>query len=98
MNLSTANILITGGASGLGKAMAIGLVDKAANVIVVDRNDELLQMLQAEAPRIKCYKADLTNYDEVEGFVEQLFGEYGKINVLVNNAGIIHSEPLVNIL
>ena len=98
MNLSTANILITGGASGLGKAMAASLAGRAANVIVIDRNAAALQALQEEYPAIKCYTADLTDYNAVEEVVTEIFKTYGKLNVLVNNAGIIHSEPLVNIL
>lgn len=98
MNLKDANILITGGASGLGKTMATSLVDKAANVIVADRNAEMLEHLKQEYPGIKCYTADLTDYTAVEMLTTHIFNEFGKINVLINNAGIIHSEPLVNIL
>lgn len=98
MNLEAVNILITGGASGLGKAMATYLAGKAANVIVVDRNAAMLEELQAEVPAIKCYTADLTDYAAVETLVANIFADYVKLNVLINNAGIIHSEPLVNIL
>jgi len=98
MNLSAANILITGGASGLGKAMATSLIGKAANVIVTDKNTDQLQQLQEEFPAIKCYTADLTDYAAVEVVMAEIFKEYGKLNVLINNAGIIHSEPLLNIL
>jgi 3-oxoacyl-[acyl-carrier protein] reductase len=98
MILSSANILITGGASGLGKTMATQLQGRAANVIVIDRNAEALAALQQECPGIKCYTADLTDYEQVETVVTDIFKEFGKLNVLVNNAGIIHSEPLVNIL
>ena len=98
MNLNEVNILITGGASGLGKAMAASLVNKAAHVIVVDRNAEMLEQLQQEHPGIKCYTCDLTDYEAVQALTSDIFKEFGKINVLVNNAGIIHSEPLVNIL
>ncbi len=98
MNLKEANIIVTGGASGLGKAMVSGLVDKAANVIVVDRNADALAELTSEYPAVKCYNADLTDADAVQALTETIFRDFGKINVLVNNAGIIHSEPLVNIL
>jgi 3-oxoacyl-[acyl-carrier protein] reductase len=98
MILSSCNILITGGASGLGRTMATHLLGKAANVIVVDRNAEMLEQLHTEFPGIKCYTADLTDHAQVETLVAGIFTEYGKLHVLVNNAGIIHSEPLVNIL
>jgi 3-oxoacyl-[acyl-carrier protein] reductase len=98
MNLGDVNILITGGASGLGKTMATQLATKAANVIVVDRNAEGLEQLMAECPNIKCYTAELTDYEAVQAVADTIFKDFGKINVLVNNAGIIHSEPMVNIL
>lgn len=98
MKLNESNILITGGASGLGKTMAMQLASTAANVIVVDRNEEALAQLAAECPGINCYTADLTNYDAVQNLVASIFQKFGKLNVLVNNAGIIHSEPLINIL
>lgn len=98
MIIGNSNILITGGASGLGRTMATYLAGKAANVIVVDRNAEMLSELQADCPAIKCYTADLTDYTVVETLVAEIFKEFGKLHVLVNNAGIIHSEPLVNIL
>ena len=98
MKLNESNILITGGASGLGKTMAIQLAATAANVIVVDRNEEALELLTSECPGITCYTADLTDYDAVQTLVATIFQRFGKLNVLVNNAGIIHSEPLINIL
>ena len=98
MILHTVNILITGGASGLGRTMASHLAGKAANVIVVDRNEEALKELSEEFPSIKCYTADLTDQVAVDALVTDIFNTYGKLHVLVNNAGIIHSEPLVNLL
>ena len=91
-------ILITGGASGLGKTLAVNLASMAAKVIVIDKNQESLALLKQEQPLINCYCGDLTNYDEVNALIGKIFEEHGKINVLVNNAGIIHSEPLINLL
>jgi len=98
MNVAEANVLITGGASGLGKAMATYLAGKAATVIVADKNEAALAQLQSECPDIKCYNADLTDFQAVQAVVDAIFAAHGKINVLVNNAGIIHSEPLINML
>jgi 3-oxoacyl-[acyl-carrier protein] reductase len=98
MKLSDINILITGGASGLGKTMAMELHGRVANVLVADRNEAALEQLQQECPGIVCYTADLTDPAAVQEMVAKIFAAYGKLNVLVNNAGIIHSEPLINIL
>ncbi len=51
MNVAEANVLITGGASGLGKAMATYLAGKAATVIVADKNEAALAQLQSEGQR-----------------------------------------------
>ena len=98
MILKDSTILITGGASGLGKTMALTLATKAAKVIVIDKNEEALSSLHQEEPLIYCYSGDLTNYDEVKELTTKIFAEHTKVNVLVNNAGIIHSEPLINLL
>lgn len=98
MNIAEANILVTGGASGIGKALCSQLVTTAANVIVIDRNEEALAALKAEMPGIATYSADLTNYAKVQEVIDEIFATFGKLNVLVNNAGIIHSEMLINLL
>ena len=98
MILKDVAIIITGGASGLGKTLATNLATQAAKVIVIDKNEESLALLREECPQIYCYSADLTDYNAVQTLTAKIFEEHGKINVLVNNAGIIHSEPLVNLL
>ncbi|MCD6064241.1 MAG: fabG [Flavipsychrobacter sp.] len=98
MNLSELNILITGGANGIGKALSTSLADAVANVIVIDRDQKALDLLREEHPAIHGYAADLTDYAKCAEVTEQIFTSFGKLNVLVNNAGIIHSELLVNLL
>lgn len=98
MVIGEQNILITGGANGLGKAMATGLCQKAAKVIVVDRDQKALQLLNDEFPEIAGYRADLTDVEQVNQVVAKIYSDHERISVLVNNAGIIHSEPLINLL
>ena len=98
MNLETANILITGGAGAFGRALTAGLCETAKQVIVVDRNPEALNTLFQEFPRVRGYCTELTDAPAVEKLAEQIYQDFGSVNVLINNAGIIHSEPLVNML
>lgn len=98
MLISEQNVLITGGASGLGKAMATGLHRKAAKVIVIDRDQDALKSLTGEFPDIATYRADLTEVKQVNQVVEKIYSDFQRISVLVNNAGVIHSEPLINLL
>ncbi|KAJ5780732.1 Glucose/ribitol dehydrogenase [Penicillium paradoxum] len=84
--------LVTGGAGGLGKAIATQFLEAGANVVICDVNDERLQASSAELSSkgpLKAIKTDITNTSEVESLFETIIGEYGKIDVLVNNAGIM---------
>lgn len=98
MNLNEAHILITGGANGIGKALASQLVAHAEKVMVIDRDNNALNELSNVIPAIKTYQADLTDYAQVQEVIDKIAEENGKINVLINNAGLIHSEPLINLL
>ena len=97
MKLDEARILITGAGRGIGNFIALELLEKAASVIVVDTNSDLLAALPVH-DRLVSFKCDITNEQEVEKIVREIFEHHGGINVCINNAGIIHSEPLVNLL
>ena len=90
--------LITGGGGGLGKAIASQFLEAGANVVICDINDERLQQTSAElSPKgpLKAIKTDITNTSEVEALFKNLIGAFGKIDVLVNNAGIMdHFDPI----
>lgn len=90
--------LITGGAGGLGKAIATQFLESGANVVICDVNEERLQATSAElSPKgpLKAVKTDITATSEVEHLFESVISEFGKIDVLVNNAGIMdHFDPI----
>ncbi|KAJ5864935.1 Glucose/ribitol dehydrogenase [Penicillium soppii] len=90
--------LVTGGGGGLGKAIATQFLEAGANVVICDVNDERLQATSAELSSkgpLKAIKTDVTKTNEVESLFETLIGEFGKIDVLVNNAGIMdHFDPI----
>lgn len=84
--------LVTGGAGGLGKAIATKFLEAGANVVVCDVNEERLDQTSIELCSkglFRAIKADLTNKDEVQDLFEELLAFFGKIDVLVNNAGIM---------
>ncbi len=97
MEISQAKVLITGGARGIGNFIANGLLQKSAKVIIVDKDEHLLNDLPDHENLLK-YKCDITDSNAVEKLVNKMFDEGNEVNVCLNNAGIIHSEPLVNIL
>ncbi|MDZ4795224.1 MAG: SDR family NAD(P)-dependent oxidoreductase [Bacteroidota bacterium] len=98
MILNEQNILITGGASGIGKALVAGLLQHGAKVIVIDQNLNGIKSLVSEFPDVAAYAADLTDIEQVKSVVGNIYHNHERINVLVNNAGVIHSEPLINLL
>jgi NAD(P)-dependent dehydrogenase (short-subunit alcohol dehydrogenase family) len=90
--------LVTGGGGGLGKAIATQFLEAGANVVICDVNDERLQKTSAELSSkgpLKTIKTDITKVDEVESLFDTLISNFGKIDVLVNNAGIMdHFDPI----
>ena len=86
--------LITGGANGLGLAIANHLSKMGARIVIVDRDANALANLPDHMDR---YELDVTVVDEVKSAIDQIVERYGQIGILVNNAGVIHSELFVNI-
>jgi NAD(P)-dependent dehydrogenase (short-subunit alcohol dehydrogenase family) len=90
--------LVTGGAGGLGKAIATHFLGAGANVVICDINEERLQQASAELSSkgpLRAIKSDITKVDEVQSLFDELIREFGKIDVLVNNAGMMdHFAPV----
>ncbi|KAJ5624433.1 Glucose/ribitol dehydrogenase [Penicillium lagena] len=84
--------LVTGGAGGLGKVIATKFLEAGANVVICDVNDDRLQQTSTELSSkgpFKAIKTDITNQAEVQSLFDQLIQAFGKIDVLINNAGIM---------
>jgi NAD(P)-dependent dehydrogenase (short-subunit alcohol dehydrogenase family) len=77
--------IVTGAASGMGRAMALGLSQAGFDVVAVDRDAAGLSTLPAP---IKPLAADLANPDSFEMIASETVSAFGKIDVLINNAGI----------
>lgn len=96
-NLQGRVAVVTGASRGLGKAMSLALAEAGADVVVVGRTMESLEVTAAEVRRLgrgsRPLKADVTNGEDVERMVQLTVEEFGKIDVLVNNAGIAISKP-----
>lgn len=95
MEVKGAIALVTGGAQGLGLAIARRLVDEGATVVVADRNAETLVTLPAELEGVAM---DVTDPEQVKTVVAGIVERHGHVDILVNNAGVIFSEPFVNIM
>lgn len=96
MTLSEQTILISGGAGAIGSFLCEHLYEEAKQIILVDRSEEPLKALKDKFPKIVITCCDLTDGDAVSEAVKKIGEEYN-ISVLINNAGLIHSLPLVNL-
>lgn len=86
-------VLITGSSRGLGRSIAVKFAKEGANVIINYRNSQkeaevLLDILSTYGQECMCIKADVSKEDEVITMIEKIINKFGKIDVLVNNAGI----------
>ncbi|GGD52538.1 SDR family NAD(P)-dependent oxidoreductase [Paenibacillus nasutitermitis] len=92
MRLQGKVILITGSGSGIGRSTAQLFGREGAKVIVNDLNtehgEETVQLIQQAGGEAVFIRADVTNPGEVSAMVEQIIAQYGRIDVLFNNAGI----------
>ncbi len=95
MELEGAVVLVTGGAKGLGLVIATHLQEQGAKVIVADLDAEALAVLPV---KMEGCVLDVTRLDKAKSVVKELVERHGRIDVLVNNAGVIYSEPMVNIM
>ena len=85
------NIVVTGGGSGLGKAMTKYFLELGANVAITSRNLEKLQNTAKELEQEtegKCLplQCDVRHYDQVEAMKDQVIQEFGTVDILLNNA------------
>ncbi|MGK7876567.1 MAG: SDR family oxidoreductase [Xenococcaceae cyanobacterium] len=91
-------IIITGASSGLGEATARRLAKNGAKLMLAARREECLQNLVNEIEQAggtaKYQLTDVTNRSEVEALVKATLQAYGKVDVLVNNAGLMPLSPL----
>lgn len=91
LQLKNKRIVVTGGASGIGKAIVERLVEEGAVPVVVDKNNQALELLQIElAPQctIQAHLCDLTDPLETAQLIELLEADKQEIYGLVNNAGV----------
>jgi uncharacterized oxidoreductase len=88
MKISNNKILITGGASGIGLAMAERFIKENNQVIICGRRSSLLEEAYAKLPSIVIRQCDLTIIEERESLYKWIAEDHPDVNVLVNNAGV----------
>jgi|AMZC01.1.fsa_nt_AMZC01007525.1_3 3-oxoacyl-[acyl-carrier protein] reductase len=92
--------LITGGARGIGRAIALRFAAEGANIAfsdirIDDQAHELEQQLQAMGIKAKGYASDASSFEDSEKLVNDILADFGTIDILVNNAGITRDNLLM---
>jgi 3-oxoacyl-[acyl-carrier protein] reductase len=90
--------LVTGSNRGIGRDMALRLADEVAGVIVHFRNNqkaaaEVVKEIEAKGKLSGCLQADLTQEDQADSFIREAEGQFGRLDILVNNFGPILKKP-----
>ena len=85
--------LITGAARGIGKAIALKFASEGADIaftdlVINDSAQETIREIEALGRKVKGYASNCANFEETQAVVEEIVKDFGRIDVLVNNAGI----------
>ena len=93
MDLSNKVAIVTGGASGIGRAISLSLAKHGANVVInynrsADKANALVAEIEAFGGKAVAVQADVSQYHDAEKLMQTALDTFGTLNILVNNAGI----------
>jgi len=92
--------IVTGGTKGIGKAICFLFAEQGAKVVAnfskdVNAAEDLKKEAKSRGLNLGLFKADVTQFDQVKEMVEETFAQYGKIDILVNNVGLVRDNFLM---
>lgn len=89
--------LVTGGSRGLGKEMVLALAERGADVVITSRKvevcEEVAQQVRARGRRALAIGAHAAKWPEIDAMIDKAYAEFGKIDILINNAGMSPAMP-----
>lgn len=84
--------VVTGGSRGLGKEMALAMAERGADVVVTSRKaeacEEVAKQIEAKGRQSMAYGCHIGQWDEIQGLIDATYTRFGKIDILINNAGM----------
>ncbi len=92
--------IVTGGTRGIGRAISLLFAEEGARVVAnfsknVEAAESLIEEAKAKKLTLGLFKADVTQFDQVKEMVEEVFRGYGRIDILVNNVGLVRDNFLM---
>lgn len=101
-DFSDKSVIITGGAGGIGYGMATAFIKAGANVLIVDINEDALNKAQAAlqtlgSGKVLTLKTDIASKENDQTIIETAVKEFGRLDVLINNAHASHQKPFVQL-
>ena len=98
MRLKDKVALVTGGAAGIGKATAERFAEEGAQVVICDVSEQVGQeVAKTLGPEASFYKVNVADRQAVQAWVDDVAARYGRIDMLVNNAGVLRDGTLVRV-
>jgi 3-oxoacyl-[acyl-carrier protein] reductase len=101
MQLTGKTIVITGAAQGIGRALALAFADAGSNLALLDTNldklRETAELVQSKAVTALTIAANVADEDEVSAAVDRVARQFGRLDGLVNNAGIVRDALLLKV-
>jgi 3-oxoacyl-[acyl-carrier protein] reductase len=93
--------IVTGGGSGMGKAIATRLAGERASVVIADVNESVMDAtvseLTAAGHKATGYKVDVSNREQVREVMNAIVEKFGRIDILINNAGVTRHRPFLEL-
>lgn len=90
--------IVTGGASGIGKAIAAAMAQAGAHVVIADINDQAgeaaVRELSGLGPTVFFHKTDISKWTDAKSLIDATVDHLGRIDIVVNNAGLQHVAPI----
>jgi 3-oxoacyl-[acyl-carrier protein] reductase len=101
MDVRNKTVVVTGAGRGIGRAIALQLAAHGADIALFDLNmtdlEETRALCEAQAVQARCYRVNVAEESEVSGAMTRVAADFGRLDGLVNNAGIVRDAMLVKV-